>query len=179
MTADQWIFGYGSLVWRPAFPYLEREPGFVLGWIRRFWQASPDHRGTPEAPGRVVTLLEAPGEVCWGMGYRVAAGELAAVLEELDYREQAGYRRVRTQLYFRDRPEPIDDALIYVAGPDNPNFVGESSLDEIIEVVRTATGPSGPNREYLHELHAALVQMGGRDDHVAALSELIGDAREG
>lgn len=173
MTTDQWIFGYGSLVWRPAFPYLERAPGFVMGWIRRFWQASPDHRGTPDAPGRVVTLVEAPGEVCWGMAYRVDAGDVDGVLDELDYREKAGYRRVYSDLFLRDGGDPLAGTLIYIAAPDNPNFVGEAPLDEIAEVVRTAVGPSGPNTEYVVELHEALVEMGGRDDHVAALSSLV------
>lgn len=173
MLADQWIFGYGSLVWRPAFPYLERAPGFVVGWTRRFWQASPDHRGTPESPGRVVTLLEASDAICWGMGYRVAERDLDEILPALDYREKAGYRRETAAIYFRDRHEPVDRALLYIAGPDNPNFVGERPLAEIAGVIARSHGPSGANRDYVTSLHAALVEMGGRDDHVAAVAALV------
>jgi cation transport regulator ChaC len=174
MADDQWIFGYGSLLWRPAFEFLEREPGFILGFQRRFWQASPDHRGTPDAPGRVVTLIEGGIEPCWGVGYRVAAEVWPAVLEELDYREKAGYQRRTATLYFRDRADPAT-ALLYIASPDNPNFRGDAPLEAIAEVARRAAGPSGSNREYVLELHAALVDMGGRDDHVAALAALIGE----
>lgn len=173
MHGDQWIFGYGSLVWRPAFPYLEREPGFILGFRRRFWQASPDHRGTPEAPGRVVTLIEDPQAVCWGMGYLVALDRLEEVLATLDHREQAGYRRLETRMDFRDRSEPVMSALLYVAARGNPNFVGDAPLEDIAAIVRTAQGPSGSNREYVLRLDAALAEMGGRDEHVSALAALI------
>ncbi|HTM22294.1 MAG TPA: gamma-glutamylcyclotransferase [Kofleriaceae bacterium] len=172
MAADQWIFGYGSLIWQPAFEFVEAQPGFVLGWQRRFFQASPDHRGTPEAPGRVVTLVPDARGLCWGMAYRVADGGLAGVLEDLDLREQAGYQRSYLDVHLRDRADGPVRALVYVADPTNANFV-EAALPEIAAVVRAARGPSGSNRDYLERLDAALRAMGGRDDHVAALWQLV------
>ena len=89
--SDAWVFGYGSLIWRPDFEYMERLPASLRGWERRFWQASPDHRGTPEAPGRVVTLVPVSGAVCEGMAYRIAGAVWAPIRAALDHREKAGY----------------------------------------------------------------------------------------
>jgi cation transport regulator ChaC len=77
-----WVFGYGSLIYKVDFPYLQREVASITGWKRRFWQGSHDHRGTPEAPGRVVTLIPARGVVCKGVAYLVEH----SVFEHLDHR---------------------------------------------------------------------------------------------
>lgn len=171
MARDTWIFGYGSLVWRPAFVHTERAPGCVRGFSRRFWQASPDHRGTPEAPGRVVTLIEDPDAICWGVGYRVAPATAEAVFGTLDHRERAGYRRLRAPLELRGR-ETVD-ALLYVAGPDNPNYTGDRPLADIAAVVRRARGPSGANSEYVLRLAASLAELEVVDEHVSALAALV------
>lgn len=172
VNGDLWIFGYGSLVWRPEFAHAERRPAFVRDWKRRFWQGSTDHRGVPEAPGRVVTLLPEPGAVCWGMAYRVEPGERGAVLEFLDWRESGGYERHELRLFFGDaqRHEPGPLALIYVATPENRNFLGPAPLDAIADQVRGSRGPSGDNVEYVLRLAAALDELGVVDEHVRDLA---------
>jgi cation transport regulator ChaC len=71
MREALWIFGYGSLVWRPSFPFAERRGAWIDGFARRFWQGSTDHRGVPGAPGRVVTLEPDARARCFGVAYRV------------------------------------------------------------------------------------------------------------
>jgi cation transport protein ChaC len=167
-----WIFGYGSLVWRPAFAHAERRSGFVRGYTRRFWQGSTDHRGVPGAPGRVVTLLPtSERERCWGTVYRVAPGHEHEVLASLDVREQGGYERRRVEVT-HDQGS-IADVLVYMATPENPNWLGEAPLVAIAEQVRRSVGPSGPNLEYVLRLAEALEQMGAEDDHVEALARLL------
>jgi cation transport protein ChaC len=164
-----WIFGYGSLVWRPSIDFEERRAAYVTGWSRRFWQGSTDHRGVPGAPGRVVTLVPDEEQRCWGMAYRVGTGVRHRVLEELDYREQGGYERHQVEIRFaEDRLEPVA-GLVYIATPSNPNYLGPASLVEMAAQVLSSTGPSGSNVEYVERLAAALVDMGAEDEHVFAL----------
>lgn len=174
MTAPDplWVFGYGSLVWRPAFAHDERRPGYVVGKARRFWQSSTDHRGVIGAPGRVVTLVDEPGTRCWGMAYRIGPRDRESVLARLDYREKNGYVRQRLAVHSSDA-RPIE-ALVYIATEDNPDFAGPAPLHEIADQVRRSRGPSGPNIEYVLELAAALRTMGADDPHVFALAQLVG-----
>lgn len=94
------IFGYGSLVWRPSFPFIRSCAGFVHGYCRRFWQASPDHRGTKDSTGRVCVLVKAEtGQTCHGTLFEIATEDAASVLEELFVREKAGYRCERVEVH--------------------------------------------------------------------------------
>ena len=72
-----WLFGYGSLIFKPDFAYLERRPATIAGWTRRFWQGSHDHRGTETAPGRVATLIAQPDAQCAGMAYLITPAVFA------------------------------------------------------------------------------------------------------
>ncbi|ATH77468.1 gamma-glutamylcyclotransferase [Vreelandella venusta] len=171
--ADIWLFGYGSLIWKADFDYLERRPAAITGWARRFWQGSHDHRGTPEAPGRVATLIRAEGAVCHGMAYRITP----EVLAPLDVREKNGYLREKVTLTFLDAAGNPDaelapaDGLIYLASDDNPAFLGDAPLAEIAQQIAQAHGPSGPNSAYLLNLAQALRELGTEDAHIFALEE--------
>jgi cation transport regulator ChaC len=174
---ELWIFGYGSLVWRPAFAYRERCPAFIRGWSRRFWQGSTDHRGVPGAPGRVATLVPDARARCWGMAYWVEPDVADDVLEALDRREQGGYARHEVSLHLSSRDTRIAVGLVYVAGDRNPNYLGPAPLDSIAEQVLGAHGPSGPNVEYVLNLAEALRGLGAEDDHVFALAERVAASR--
>lgn len=162
-----WLFGYGSLIYKVDFPYLERRPAHIEGWVRRFWQGSHDHRGTPEAPGRVVTLIPQAGARCLGMGYRVAP----AVFEQLDVREKNGYLRFQTPMTFAD--DTREQGLVYIATEDNAAFLGPADDEAIARQIASAHGPSGANAEYLLNLAASLRQLGDDDPHIFTLAGLL------
>lgn len=166
-----WIFGYGSLIFRPSFPFAERRDAWLTGFARRLWQASPDHRGVPDAPGRVVTLVRAPTARTWGVAYRIAVADVDGVLAHLDQREQNGYERHAVALETRSGSI---DATLWLAGPGNPSYRGDEPDEAIAAVVRSAVGPSGSNREYVERLVAALRAAGERDPHVEAVHALVG-----
>ncbi|MEH6709085.1 MAG: gamma-glutamylcyclotransferase [Alloalcanivorax venustensis] len=165
--ADVWLFGYGSLIFKADFPFLERRPASIEGWARRFWQGSHDHRGTPERPGRVLTLVERPGTVCAGMAYRVAP----SVFEHLDVREKNGYLRFATPMTFADGGH--EEGLVYIATEDNAAFLGPAPEDEIARHIDGSHGPSGANRDYLLRLAEALRELGAEDEHVFGLERRL------
>ena len=67
--ADVWVFGYGSLMWNPAFHYAERRVGLIHGFHRRFCLWTHAGRGTPENPG--LTLALDRGGSCHGVAFRL------------------------------------------------------------------------------------------------------------
>ncbi|OYD23722.1 gamma-glutamylcyclotransferase [Oceanimonas baumannii] len=162
-----WLFGYGSLIWKADFPFIERRPAYVEGWTRRFWQGSHDHRGTPAAPGRVATLVRQQDALCHGMAYRIEPGVLAG----LDLREKNGYLRERVAVKFEHGR--AEEGLIYLATEHNAAFLGEAPPAEMAAQIAHAHGPSGSNREYLLNLAEALTEQGVHDGHVATLVSLL------
>jgi len=172
--APVWLFGYGSLIYKVDFPYIERRPASIRHWVRRFWQGSHDHRGTPEAPGRVVTLVPRRDAVCIGMAYLIAP----AVFAQLDVREKNGYLRLATELDL-GRGE-CTEGLVYIAGEENAAFLGPAPEREIARHIVASCGPSGPNRDYLLQLAAALRELDADDPHVFEIErhlvDLLGDA---
>lgn len=165
-----WLFGYGSLIWRVDFPYRARRKALVRGHSRRFWQGSHDHRGTPAAPGRVVTLIPDPGAACIGMAYRIDAATFAP----LDHREKNGYVRVRLPIEIEgDDGAAAAAGVTYIADANNEAFLGPASLDQMARHILASRGPSGSNVEYVLELAQALTALGAHDPHVFALERRL------
>ena len=171
-----WIFGYGSLIWKPGFEFLEQRVGFVRGWERRFSQGSFDHRGVPGNPGRVVTLLPREEAITWGSAFLVDRVVREEILANLDHREKGGYQRFEVPVFDHGQGEPrvvVEEALMYVAMPGNPHYLGPASEWEIARQALHAVGPSGPNREYIHRLAESLRRFDVVDPHVFAIDEYL------
>ncbi len=178
MNTKVWIFGYGSLIWHPGFPFEQRQVGYIRGWARRFYQGSPDHRGIPGSPGRVVTLVADTQSICWGVAYQVAGESLESIFSYLDEREQGGFRRHQVDFYPKttttDAPAPaVTTAAVYIAQDDNPHYLGPASVSEMARHIFYAKGPSGSNRDYLLRLAESLRDMEVTDVHVTELEHYV------
>lgn len=167
-----WIFAYGSLMFRPAFAFAARENAVIDGYERRFWQGSTDHRGVPGAPGRVVTLVPSV-ERCNGIAFGVAPADEASVLDALDFREKGGYSRLELPMYRASDDKLIAQGLVYIANPNNEEWLGPASTAVIAAQVRASAGPSGPNSEYVLGVARALLEMGGEDRHVFEIADAV------
>lgn len=167
-----WIFGYGSLVWRPDFPHAEAVPGWSRGQVRRFWQASTDHRGTPDRPGRVATLAPEADARCRGVAYRIRSASRDHVLAYLDHREKNGYLKRTLAVELDDGRR--GEAITYVADPAGEHFLGPAPLVEMADQIRVSAGPSGPNTEYVLRLAEALRALSApAGEEVFALEQLL------
>ncbi|XP_028602334.2 glutathione-specific gamma-glutamylcyclotransferase 1 [Podarcis muralis] len=149
-----WVFGYGSLVWRPDFEFTSRKVGFIRGYTRRFWQGDTFHRGSEKMPGRVVTLQEDYEGCTWGVAYELRGDQIAASLKYLNMREAVlgGYDTKLVKFHPQDKEtEPIL-ALVYIATPQNPSYLGPASEEDIAAQIIVSSGRSGHNIEYLLRL---------------------------
>ncbi len=167
-----WIFAYGSLIWRPGFDHTQRVLASVAGFERRFCQASHDHRGTPDRPGRVVTMAPVENSLCTGMAYEVPSVHRDVILQALDKREQDGYARVTVSVNLLESGRQVR-AVTWIASDANPSWRGDESIGDVAQIVATRQGPSGTNREYLYRLDEALRGFKIVDEHVAELAKRV------
>ncbi|XP_065209875.1 putative glutathione-specific gamma-glutamylcyclotransferase 2 [Planococcus citri] len=150
----QWLFGYGSLIWKVDFPYKQKHVGYIEGFERRFYQYSTDHRGTEQNPGRVVTLLKSddPQQRVWGVAYEIDDSENGAVWSRLDFREKNGYKRKVCTFHPKDETVRPFDVTVYIGDPDNQWYAGEAPVVEIARNIISGKGKSGFNLDYLRQL---------------------------
>jgi len=187
---DVFVFGYGSLIWRPGFPYTRKFNAYVRGFKRRFWQRSCDHRGTAESPGRVVTIVptseyntlqptrlphDDDDEKVWGTVYCIKHEDAIQVLECLDIREKGGYHREQVPVYV-DGDIFACSAVLYVGSVSkliNTEFVGPEDIDATAKIIATSAGMSGPNIDYLYNLAASLRNMALHDAYLFELERRV------
>jgi len=170
---DLWIFGYGSLIWRPGFDFLESRRAKLIGEHRSLCIYSFVHRGTPEKPGLVLGLDR--GGACQGMAYRIAKDKRNVIVGYLRAREQATsvYREVLRSVWLEGGGRERVSALTYVADRGHVQYAGRLSLEQQLHFVRQGHGQSGPNDEYVIETVTALEGMAIRDRDLHRLAAML------
>ncbi|KKB07681.1 gamma-glutamylcyclotransferase [Devosia chinhatensis] len=166
-----WVFGYGSLIWNPGFEFVGAQPGLLHGAHRALSIISHHYRGTPERPGLVFGLVR--GGSCRGIAFEIAPKNWAATRAYLHAREMV------TSVY-RDAMRPVSladgrrvSALAYLVDERHEQFAGLLSVDQQVEMVRTAHGSAGPNIDYVINTARHLEQLGIRDRSLMTLVRAI------
>jgi cation transport protein ChaC len=177
-AGDLWVFGYGSLMWRPGFASVERVSARLIGLHRALCVYSFVHRGTPERPGLVLGLDR--GGMCRGIAYRVAAAARAETLGYLRAREQVTtvYLETMRQIELEDDARRRVRALCYVVDRSHVQYAGRLTLAESLHHVRQGHGTSGPNRDYVLETVQALEALGYRESDLHLLAEQLKGVHE-
>jgi cation transport protein ChaC len=173
LAEDLWVFGYGSLIWRPGFEFDERVPAHTIGLHRSLCVYSFDHRGTPERPGLVLGLDF--GGACRGIAYRVAARHRAPTLAYLRAREQTTmvYREHVRGAWLLGSPERRVEALCYVVDRGHAQYAGRLTHERQLQIVRQGYGRSGSNRDYVIETVKALEALDIVDHDLHAVAERL------
>jgi glutathione-specific gamma-glutamylcyclotransferase len=179
LPEELWVFGYGSLIWRPGFDYVERAPARLTGAHRALCVFSHVHRGTPERPGLVLGLDY--GGACRGVAYRVASRKRAATVEYLRGREQVTsvYRETLRAVTLLTEPQRRVSALVYMIDRGHTQYAGRLDLAAQLHLVRQGHGQSGPNREYVLSTVHALEALGLYDRDLHLLAEKLRGTHEG
>jgi cation transport protein ChaC len=177
-TGELWVFGYGSLMWRPGFDFLERVPARLIGLHRALCVFSFVHRGTPEKPGLVLGLDR--GGMCRGIAFRVAAAKREATIAYLRSREQVTsvYLETMRRIALEDEARRQVRALTYTVDRGHVQYAGRLSVAESVHYVRQGHGRSGNNRDYVVETVRALEALGYRESDLHLIAEQLSGGRQ-
>src|SRR6202167_5053862 len=168
-----WVFGYGSLMWRPGFDFIEQVPARLIGEHRALCVYSFDPRGTPEKPALVLGLDR--GGACRGVAFRVAARLRNHTVDYLRSREQTTsvYHEVMRSVWLDNEDRQRGSALAYVVDRGHVQYAGRLSLAEQLRYVQQGFGRSGTNRDYVLATVKSIEKQGFRDKPLHQLALML------
>ncbi|XP_002735720.1 putative glutathione-specific gamma-glutamylcyclotransferase 2 [Saccoglossus kowalevskii] len=169
-----WIFGYGSLIWRPNFEYKEKMVGHVKGFCRRFWQESVINRGTKEKPGRVAALMESDSESkVWGVALYVSDTDKEEVLNKLITRELC--HPTKTVFFPKDQSKETVEVEIFNCGEGIAQFTGREDIKTTAQFIAQGVGTTGmKNDEYVTKVLDFTHNVAGVEDtYLIELDKLV------
>jgi cation transport protein ChaC len=174
---DLWVFGYGSLMWRPGFAYAHRSKAMLRGWRRSLCVYSHVYRGSPEKPGLVLGLDR--GGACAGVAFQVAGALRESTIRYLRDREQVtSVYLERTATVTLASGERVE-ALTYVADRQHGQYAGRLDRETMLAIVRAGHGRSGDNATYVIETRDHLAAIGVHDSELEWLAARLRDRSAG
>lgn len=168
-----WVFGYGSLMWRPGFAQVEVRRARLHGYRRVLCVKSFVHRGTEQRPGLVLGLDT--GGSCIGRAFRVDDAHREDVLAYLRERELVTHVYLERVKTIRLDDGRRVDALCYVVDRDHQQYAGHIDAEEAVAHVRGAVGRSGPNIDYVVNTVDHLHELGIRDHWLEGVARRLRD----
>ena len=167
-----WIFGYGSLIWKPEFEFAERRIGAVRGYHRQFCFWVKRFRATPEAPGLMLGLE--PGGVCRGVAYRLHEHAEQETLRKIWAREMLAGIYLPRWVDVRTEGGAVQ-AITFTINRHHERYAGKLPDDTVVEALAQACGHVGSCAEYLMETVAHLEELGIRDRHLWRLQHMVAE----
>ncbi|MCB1883616.1 MAG: gamma-glutamylcyclotransferase [Geminicoccaceae bacterium] len=163
---DLWLFAYGSLIWNPAFHFLERRIGLVRGVHRSFCLWTHIGRGTNEEPGLVLGLER--GGTCRGVFYRIGAADIEEETALLWRREMitGAYRPAWVEGWSGGERTKV---LAFRINTGHPRFTGAIERARKVRALALAEGPLGACRDYLGSTAAGLAELDIEDPYLRGL----------
>ena len=167
---DLWIFGYGSLIWRPEFRFTEQRAATLHGYHRALCLWSRINRGTPEIPGLVFGLEQ--GGSCQGVAFKVASEDIPQTFEAVWKREMSTGAYLPSWLGCTT-PQGEVSGMAFVINPQGPAYVPEPPEDDLVEIILKAHGIYGSCLDYVAQTAIALREADIYDPRLAKLAERL------
>ena len=167
---DLWIFGYGSLIWRPEFAFAEQRAASLKGYHRSLCLWSRINRGTPETPG-LVFGLEQTG-ACQGMVFKISAQNVEQTFDAVWKREMGTGAYLPSWLECETQQGNVA-AMAFVIDSGGPAYVKQPPEDDLVEIICRAHGTYGSCFDYVTQTSESLKAAGISDEQLATLTERL------
>jgi cation transport protein ChaC len=169
---DLWLFGYGSLMWKPELDFAESRPALLNGWHRRFCLWQWRYRGSRHHPGLMLALDR--GGACRGVAYRIAAPGVRDKIAAVWRREMLGNGYVPRWVRLTTMQGPVR-GLTFVANHGGERYAGRISEEIVADHIASACGENGSGAEYLLETVLRCEELGIHDRFLWRLQELVAE----